>query len=177
MIYIITGATHVGKTYFAQKLLEKYNIPYVSIDHLKMGLIRSNNTNLTPYDDRKLTNYLWPIIREMIKTMIENKQNSIIEGCYIPSNWASEFGEEYTSNIKMIVLVMSNSYIDKNFSSIIDYESAIENRLYDSDITIDVLKSDNEYYFNSFNRVENTMFIYENDFSEIEEFLRRIKRC
>ena len=76
MIILITGASHVGKTYFAQKLLEKYKYPYLSIDHLKMGLIRSGNTTLTPLsDDNELTNYLWPIVREIIKTAIENKQN------------------------------------------------------------------------------------------------------
>ena len=80
MVYLITGPTHVGKTVFSQKLLEKYKIPYLSIDHLKMGLIRSNNTSLTPYDDDKLTDYLWPIVKEIVKTVIENKQNLIIEG-------------------------------------------------------------------------------------------------
>ena len=50
MITLITGASHCGKTYLAQKLLEKDNTPYLSIDHLKMGLIRSGNTDLTPED-------------------------------------------------------------------------------------------------------------------------------
>ena len=48
MIILITGASHTGKTVLAQKLLEKYKYPYLSIDHLKMGLIRSGNTDLTP---------------------------------------------------------------------------------------------------------------------------------
>ena len=61
------------KTLFAQKLLEKYKYPYLSIDHLKMGLIRSGQTNLTVEDDEQLTKYLWSIVVEMIKTAIENK--------------------------------------------------------------------------------------------------------
>ena len=87
MVIIITGASHTGKTFLAQKFLEKLKIPYISIDHLKMGLIRSKNTNLTPNDDNELTNYLWKIICEIIKTVIENQQNIIIEGCYIPFDW------------------------------------------------------------------------------------------
>ena len=51
MIILITGASHTGKTLLAQKMLEKYNYPYLSIDHLKMGLIRSGNTELMPEDD------------------------------------------------------------------------------------------------------------------------------
>ena len=77
-IILIAGASHTGKTLFAQKLLEKYKYPYLSIDHLKMGLIRSGQTNLTVEDDEQLTKYLWSIVVEMIKTAIENKQNLII---------------------------------------------------------------------------------------------------
>jgi hypothetical protein len=50
MIYLIAGTTHTGKTVLAQKLLERYHVPYLSIDHLKMGLIRSGRTALTPMD-------------------------------------------------------------------------------------------------------------------------------
>ncbi|MDE5598850.1 MAG: AAA family ATPase, partial [Lachnospiraceae bacterium] len=64
MIILITGASHTGKTTLAQKLLEKYKYPYLSIDHLKMGMIRSGNTTLTPMsDDEALTEYLWQIVR------------------------------------------------------------------------------------------------------------------
>lgn len=99
MIILIAGASHTGKTVLAQKMLEKYKIPYFSIDHLKMGLIRSGNTNLTPEDDVELGEYLWPIIREMIKTAIENSQNLVIEGGYIPFNWKEDFDNEYLRNL------------------------------------------------------------------------------
>ena len=102
MIILITGASHTGKTLLAQKMLEKYKYPYLSIDHLKMGLIRSGNTELTPEDDEALTGYLWPIIREIVKTAIENKQNLIIEGCYIPFDWRRDFEERYLSSIRFI---------------------------------------------------------------------------
>ena len=102
MIVLITGASHSGKTLLAQKMLEKYMFPYLSIDHLKMGLIRSGQTTLTPYDDDKLTVYLWSIIKEIVKTAIENAQNLIIEGCYIPFDWQDSFDKEYLSQIKYI---------------------------------------------------------------------------
>ena len=99
MIVLITGASHTGKTALAQKLLEKYKYPYLSVDHLKMGLIRSGNTELTPMDDNELTEYLWPIVREMVKTAIENKQNLIVEGCYIPFDWHKDFDDNYLESI------------------------------------------------------------------------------
>ena len=76
-----------------------------------MGLIRSQNTNLTPEDDSELEVYLWPIIREMIKTAIENKQNLVVEGCYIPFDWKNDFSEVYLSEIRYHCLVMSKNYI------------------------------------------------------------------
>lgn len=144
MIILIAGASHTGKTVLAQKLLEKYKYPYLSIDHLKMGLIRSGNTELTPMDgDDDLTAYLWPIVREMIKTAIENKQNLIVEGCYIPFDYKKDFDEEYLSNIRYYCLVMSEEYIKNNFADIKKYASVIESRLDDEDCTLQSVISDN----------------------------------
>lgn len=147
MIILITGASHTGKTLLAQKLLEKYNYPYLSIDHLKMGLIRSNNTDLTPLsDDDKLTDYLWPIVREMIKTAIENNQNLIVEGCYIPFNWADDFEKNYLDEIKYYCLVMTKEYIKGHFEDIKKYANIVENRLDDSDFTIEGALKENETF-------------------------------
>ena len=144
MIVLITGASHTGKTALAQKLLEKYKYPYLSIDHLKMGLTRSGNTKLTPMsDDKDLTAYLWPIVREMIKTAIENKQNLIVEGCYIPFDWQNEFDSEYLESIKYFCLVMSEKYIRNHFNNIKKYANAIENRLDDEWCTMESVLADN----------------------------------
>ena len=85
MVLLITGASHTGKTLLAQRLLQTYRCPCLSMDLLKMGLIRSGNTRLTPEDDQELESYLWPIVREIIKTAIENRQDLIVEGCYVPT--------------------------------------------------------------------------------------------
>lgn len=135
MIILISGTTHTGKTALSQRLMEKYNIPYFSIDHLKMGLIRSGQTALTTNDDRELTPYLWSIVKEMIKTAIENRQNLIVEGCYIPFDFKKDFADNYLSEIRFYCLIMSTSYIEKKFSDIMRYESVIERRL--SENTVD----------------------------------------
>ena len=143
IIVIITGASHTGKTALAQKLLEKYSYPYLSIDHLKMGLIRSGNTKLTPTDDKELTEYLWPIVREMIKTAVENKQNLIIEGCYIPFDWQKDFEPEYLESIQYFCLVMSDQYIRNHFADIKNYANVIENRLDDECCTMESVLIEN----------------------------------
>lgn len=145
MIVLITGASHTGKTALAQKLLEKYKYPYLSIDHLKMGLIRSGNTELTPLsNDNDLTEFLWPIVCEFIKTAIENNQNLIVEGCYIPFDWEKDFTKEYLDNIRYYCLVMSENYIRNHFNDIKKYASVIENRLDDEYLTFENVLKDNK---------------------------------
>ena len=143
MIYLIAGTSHTGKTVLAQRLLEEKHWPYLSLDHLKMGLIRSGNTNLTVFDDDKLTDYLWPIVREMVKTAIENKQNLIVEGCYIPFDWQKDFDSEYLKNIKYYCLVMTEKYIRNHFADIKKYANVIENRLDDEWCTMESVLADN----------------------------------
>lgn len=146
MVILINGASCTGKTYLAQNLMEKYKIPYLSIDHIKMGLIRSKNTNLTPYDDEELQLYLWNIIKEIIKTVIENNQNIIIEGAYIPFNYKNDFSAEYIDNIKYICLAMSEKYINNNYNLIINKSNIVENRGKSFSIDKDFLISENKKY-------------------------------
>lgn len=144
MIVLLMGASHTGKTALAQKLLEKYKYPYLSIDHLKMGLIRSGHTALTPMsDDKDLTDYLWPVVREIIKTAVENKQNLIVEGCYIPFEWEKDFEAAYLEHIKYYCLVMSSSYIAGHFEDIKKYADVVEKRVEDESCTMDTVLEDN----------------------------------
>ena len=150
MIILIAGASHVGKTVLAQRMLEKVKYPYLSIDHLKMGLIRSGMTELTPEDDDELTDYLWPIVREIIKTAVENEQNLVVEGCYIPFDWRNSFDEQYLPSIRFICLAMSDEYIDAHFEEIKSHGSDIERRLDDSSCTAEQLKQDNHQIIDAY---------------------------
>lgn len=142
MVILIAGSSHTGKTALAQRLMEKYKIPYLSIDHLKMGLIRSGQTTLTVDDDQSLTPYLWSIVKEMIKTAVENQQSLIVEGCYIPFDWQKDFDKNYLAEIRYYCLVMTADYIEKHFSDILKYENVIEKRL-TNDLRKDELIQDN----------------------------------
>ena len=164
MIILITGASHTGKTLLAQRMLEKYKYPYLSIDHLKMGLIRSGYTTLTSEDDDALTDYLWPVIREMIKTAVENEQNLIVEGCYIPSDWRTDFDEWYLPFIRFICLAMTEEYIDHHFDEIIAHESDIESRVVEADCTPDNLKENNRWFIDIFGGAGEEIVIIENDY-------------
>ena len=144
MIILIAGCSHTGKTALAQRLLQKYQRPYLSIDHLKMGMIRSGALKLSPMDSQEIETSLWPILREMIKTAIENRQNLIVEGCYIPFDWARSFEEDYRKEIRYICLIMSEAYIRAHFQDILCYANVVETRLDDSGLTMEELIQENE---------------------------------
>lgn len=173
MVILITGTSHTGKTFLSQKLLEKYQFPYLSLDHLKMGLIRSGETKLSVYEDEKLTPYLWNITKEIIKTTIENNQNLIIEGCYIPFDYKKDFSEEYLKNIKFLCLVMSNKYIEKHITDIIEYENVIEKRLSCDFKAIEVIK-DNEMNEQLCKKFNLPYYIIEEGY-DINDILKSIK--
>ena len=165
MIWLITGASHTGKTLLAQRMLERYSCPYLSIDHLKMGLIRSGRTDLTPEDDEALTAYLWPIVREMIKTAAENAQSLIVEGCYVPFTWRRDFEEPYLSSIRYICLTMSDEYIDAHFDEIRAHGSEIEKRLDgDAGLTADRLKRENRAFIEGCRRSGEPLTLIEADY-------------
>ena len=145
MVILIAGTSHTGKTLLAQKLLEKYKFPYLSIDHLKMGLIRSKNTTLTVENDKDLTEYLWKIVKEIVKTNIENKQNIIIEGCYIPFDWKKDFDKEYLKQIQYVCLIMTEEYIRNNYDAILRYENSIEQRKEQNGMDIKELIEENNF--------------------------------
>lgn len=167
MVILITGASHTGKTLLAQKLLEAHGYPYLSIDHLKMGLIRSGNTRLTPEDDEALTAYLWPIVREMIKTAIENRQNLIVEGCYVPYTWREDFDARYLPFIRFICLAMTDAYIDAHFQEIQEHSSDIESRLDDSYCTIERVKAENRACLEGFERAGEQITRLDGDYSSV----------
>lgn len=163
MVVLITGSSHTGKTLLAQRLLEKYKYPYLSIDHLKMGLIRSNNTKLTVNDDEKLTDYLWKIVKEIIKTNIENKQNIIIEGCYIPFDWKKDFSKEYIKEIEYICLIMTEKYIKNNSQNINKYENVIEKRK--EKVNFEELIKENKYNLEMCKKYNNRYILLDDSYS------------
>ena len=174
MIIMVTGATHTGKTLMTKRMLRKCSYALISMDTLKMGLIRSNNTDLTPMDDDLLTEYLWPIVKEMIKTSVENEQDMIVEGCYVPFEWRKELEEKYTSQVKFVCLAMTDEFIDKHFEDIKKHSTVAEKRL-DDDITVEGLKADNKKVIEGFKASGEEVTLIEDDYEKtIDDILRSL---
>ncbi len=147
MIILITGPSHSGKTKTAQELTAKYGISTLSLDHLKMGLIRSGLTNLTPASDiQSLTDLVWGVAKEIIKTAIENEQDLIVEGLYIPLNWSDSFNQEYAERIKSFCIVFTEKYIRENFDAILAYENVVEKRTVANDYNQNFALKEHKYF-------------------------------
>ncbi len=134
-----------------------------------MGLIRSGNKKLPPDDDDELITYLWPIVREMIKTAIENRQNLIVEGCYIPFDWRKDFDQEYLRDISFICLALTDAYIDQHIDDVRGHASDIECRLEESYFTVDWVKEENRRVIQGFEAVGEFVDLIDSDYQSVVE--------
>lgn len=133
MIILIAAHSCTGKTLMSQRLLEKYHMPFYSVDHFKMGLYRSDeNCGFTPYDSNEhIGKKLWPMIKSIMMTAIESKQDLIIEGCYLLPEFLNDLDDTYKQHILPVFFGFSQGYIENNFmSKIVGFRDAIEKRCY-----------------------------------------------
>ena len=128
MIILIGGESHTGKTLLAQRLLEIYHYPYMSLDHLKMGFIKGlENPPFGVEEDSKITAFLWDIVQGIIETCKE--QNLILEGVYLePKNVRNLLDSKPLAPIKVLFLTFSKQYILKQYHTIKRKENIIEKR-------------------------------------------------
>jgi putative acetyltransferase len=135
MVILIGGESHTGKTLMAQRLLEKHHITYTSLDHIKMGLIRGyDSCKFTAIDDDDIiSEKMWGIVKGIINTCLENNQNIILEGYYLPPQHVNEVLSE---NVVLFYIVFSENYIRNYFNDILLYESIIEQRKFPEEISL-----------------------------------------
>ena len=107
----------------------------------------------------------------MVKTAVENEQNLIVEGCYIPFDWRQDFDEQYLTQIRFVCLAMTAKYIENHFDEIISHESEVEARLVEADCTIAGLTADNKKYVDGFQKAGERVVIIDGDYEETIEAL------
>ena len=146
MVTLIAGGTHTGKTRLAQRVLEAQHVPYLSLDHLKRGLIRSGMTQLTPCSsDEALTQLLWPIAVGILCTAVENGQDLVIEGCYIPFDYKRYVPPAVRAQLQYVCLIFSEAYIRNHLDAIRHHACVIEQRIQPDEIQMDALIRENAH--------------------------------
>lgn len=178
MIILISAVSGAGKTLMAQNLLEKYHIPYLSIDHLKMGLYKGNrNCGFTPLDSTEfIGDKLWPILKGIITTNIENEQHIIIEGCYILPHYLKDFNTTYSAKIIPVFFGFSTNYIQENYETkIIKYRNAIECRNWPEERSLNELIKEHSEFKESCLQAGVTYFEidsdYDNEIQNVYEYI------
>ena len=131
MILLIGGESCTGKTLLAQRLLEKCGIPYLSADHVKMGLIRGGLADFSAEeDDRLISDRMWGVLSGILKTVVENRQHLIMEGCYFRPALTARLEEAYRPAVLEVYLGFSDAYNRARYADILSHRNAIEHRLY-----------------------------------------------
>jgi putative acetyltransferase len=169
VVILIGGTSHSGKTFLAQQLLEKYHYPYLSLDHLKMGLCRADmGIGIKPDDSTEfIGEKLWPILKGIIMTNIENQQNLIIEGSYLLPNKINELDIKYLDHIVSFYLGFSPSYIEKYFEAkILEFRDIIETRGYENNNTIEDYLLENKRQKDVCETFKAKYFALENDYQK-----------
>lgn len=166
MIILIGGAGCVGKTLLAQRLLERYKFPYLSLDHLKMGIIRSGaDCGFTAESrDELISKKLWPIVRGIIMTAVENRQNLIVEGCYLPPDKIAALPAEYREQIISFYLALSYTYAQEHYADVLAHRSDIESRLYPEERTAKEIAEENDRTISMCQITGAKCFVIEKDY-------------
>jgi hypothetical protein len=91
MLFFIGGAARAGKSILVRRLLAEQQLPYLSLDVLKMGLARGApeygidpNAGGLPVAER-----LWPLVREMSRSLLFDRVHYVFEGELLPSHVAA----------------------------------------------------------------------------------------
>jgi len=176
MIIVIGGTSCVGKTNLAAMLMKRYAIPYFSVDHLMMGLYRSDSKcGFTPESTiDKISRNIWPIIYEMIKTNIENDNSFIYEGVQILPEKIKEMDTSYLTSVVPVFICLSEKYILKNYQIIKGKRDVVEKRT-DSIESIDKMIQLNNGMIEKCEKKHIEPCIIKGKYlEEVEEIMKRI---
>jgi 2-phosphoglycerate kinase len=165
VVILIGGLGSTGKTYLAHRLMIQLEIPYISIDHIMMGIYRSNSKcGFTPQSDHiTIGKILWPLIKEMVKTNIENSHSIIFEGFQLIPELIDKIESPYKEKIISIYLCFTNKYINKYYEDISSFRSVIEKRDDFDSKEMMILKGTD--FIEKYNN-KNECFLIDNEFEQ-----------
>ena len=167
MVILLGGTGCTGKTMLANRLMRKTNIPYFPLDHLMMGIYRGMpDCGFTPLDDQfDLGEKMWPVIKGLIMTNIENDHSLILEGFQLLPHLVRDFPAAYLDQTLPVFLLFSEDYIRGNFDEgIMKNRSAVERRGDIDDITAEKMVIDTVRLREQCIKHEVTFFEIKNDF-------------
>ena len=128
MVILIGGSSHVGKTLVAHRLVKKLGYECLSLDSIKEAFMKTQLGSPGTRSDYQMRYWMWPFVSEIIKHAIHNGRNLIVEGCYIPAEWAESFSEIELSEIRCVFIIMSENYLRRYEDEVRVHANDIEKR-------------------------------------------------
>ena len=132
MVILIGGSSHVGKTLIAHWLVARNGYECIGLDLLAQAFRNAGPVEFAGLDDYSLRYQMWPFVAEIIRKAVAGDRNLIIEGCYIPSEWARSFTKGELGSIRCVFIVMSPHYIQSHMDEIREHAQAAELRSHDT---------------------------------------------
>lgn len=134
MIYILAGIAKSGKTTISKEFNKRFNIPYFSTDYIMMMLSRGNTSlGIDPEEsDSVVAKKIEPYVYSMIKTMIENKVEYLIEGVHFNPDFSAKLIKEYPNDVKIVYLGFKDISVVLKIFEMKKYKDKIENAWYNS---------------------------------------------
>ena len=88
MLIFIGGAARTGKGMLARRLLAEMQLPFLSLDVLKMGLARGVPEYTIDPDagGMLVAERLWPLVREMSISLLHEQMDYVFEGEILPTD-------------------------------------------------------------------------------------------
>ena len=149
MILFLQGTSHSGKSCFARSAARATGAGVLSLDLLKMGLIRSGSagfSSLRPEDDAEIEERLWPIVQAIAETANENAQSLVIEGVYLPFASTAQLAQRLGSEqAQLFAIVFSEQYVRNHHQLIAQTAAAAERRVHQSVPSIAELAADHAF--------------------------------
>ncbi len=128
MVILIGGSSHVGKTMVSHRLIKRYGYECLSLDSLKEAFLKTQLGEPGARSDYQMRYWMWPFVAETIKYAIRSGRNLIVEGCYIPAEWADSFSESELKEIRCVFIVMSENHLRTHEDEVRKHANDIERR-------------------------------------------------
>lgn len=120
MLYIVGGISRAGKSTLSRMILEKHNIPYMSLDSIFMGyqntfpeLIKGKG-----YTDFVRADIMWPFIKGAIDHILHMDQDYLIEGAFISPKNVNYLQQKFPEKIKACYIGYAEKDIEEKIEEI-----------------------------------------------------------
>ena len=106
-IYLIGGVTRSGKSTLAKRILEKYGIAYVNLDHLMMALLNGPVNFGFEIDShgREISEKSWPMVEAYLQSIFDRQCGTyLIEGALLEPKLTKAFLEKQSREYSVCFL-------------------------------------------------------------------------